>query len=195
MQFDEQAIELIKQNIQAEQEKTAELRRQNDLAEQSLKVAKESQELMRATLQAERNRLQLWLRISEQTAYIVQELPQLMYEVHTYKGTFEDMAALLEDTKLELGKRLGHLEYGMMLLLEGKNNNGNKGKSQALVKELDRSRKEQLLEESKRLLHELEVRSARYGKLDTPAHLTLQIEDLKQEIEELERTIKISDTR
>lgn len=186
MQFDEAAINLIKENIEAENRKTAELERQNNLAEESLRVAKEAQDLMRATLQAERNRLQLWLRISEQTAYIVQELPQLIYEIHSYKGSFADLAAAIEEAKFELGKRLGNLEYSSMLLLDGKNNNGNKSKAQALVKTLDRSRKEQLIEENKRLLHELEVRVARFGKLDAPAHLLLQVEDLKKEIEELE---------
>jgi hypothetical protein len=162
--MDEEIIEKLTQRVQAELETAAELRRQNDLAEQSLKN-------LERTRQAEVQRIQIWLGIAEQTAGLVQQLPEALLLLHG-----------LDENLREVVRRLDRLENVVLLLLAG----GNQRKADQLAESIERDRKARLIEANKRMLEQLELKRAGYGKLDAPAHLLLQIEDLKNEIEQLE---------
>jgi hypothetical protein len=172
MNDQEEIIEKLTQRVQAELATAAELRRQNDLAEQSLKN-------LERTRRAEAQRIQIWLGIAEQTAGLVQQLPEMALLIHGY----DEKLTEFDEHLRELAGRLDRIEYALMLLLSGK---GGGSRAKVLVEDIEKDRKERLIEEHKRHLHELEIKRAGYGKLDAPAHLLLQIEDLKNEIEQLE---------
>jgi hypothetical protein len=169
--MDEEVIEKLTQRVQAELATAAELRRQNDLAEQSLKN-------LERTRRTEAQRTRLWLEISEQTAGLVQQLPEMALLIHGY----DEKLTEFDEHLRELAARLDRIEYALMLLLGGKGGS----RARALVEDIEKDRKERLIEEHRRHLHELEIKRAGYGKLDAPAHLLLQIEDIKNEIEQLE---------
>jgi hypothetical protein len=172
MNDQEEIIEKLTQRVQAELETAAELRRQNDLAEQSLKN-------LERTRRAEAQRTRLWLEIAEQTAGIVQQLPEMALIIHGY----DEKLTEFDEHLRELAGRLDRIEYALMLLLSGK---GGGDRAKVLIKDIEKDRKERLIDEHRRHLHELEIKRAGYGKLDAPAHLLLQIEDIKNEIERLE---------
>lgn len=169
---EEKIIERLTQRVQAELATAAELRRQNDLAEETLKTLKKTQ-------QAEASRNRLWLGISEQTAALVQQMPEYVLLLHGFDEKLEEFGEQLRD----LSDRLDRLEYASMLILSG---NTKGSRARALVEDIEKDRKERLIEEHKRHLHELEIKRAGYGKLAAPVHLLTEIEDLKNEIEQLE---------
>lgn len=174
MDDQEAIIEKLMQRVQAEQATAAELRRQNDLAEQSLRNLQQTQ-------RAENLRNRLWLEISERTANIVQQLPEYALLLHGFDEKLDEFDEHLK----ELASRLDRIEYALMLLLGGRGN-GNRDKAKALIEDIEKDRRERLIEEHRRQLHELELKRATYGKLNAPAHLLLEIEDLKKEIAQLE---------
>lgn len=171
---EEKIIERLTQRVQAELATAAELRRQNDLAEETLKTLKKTQ-------QAEASRTRLWLGISEQAAGLVQQMPEYALLLHGFDEKLEEFGEYLRD----LSGRLDRLEYASMLILSG---NTKSNRARALVEDIEKDRKERLIEEHRRHLHELEIKRAGYGKLAAPAHLLIEIEDLKNEIEQLEET-------
>lgn len=181
--MDEEAIEHLKKQIEAEWAKTAELKRQNDLAEETLKT------LNRARI-SEQTRVQFWAGISEKTAALVVKLPEVELLLHSLAEKIEEFSEALERARREDGQRLARLEYGLMLLLQGKGN-GNRAKTKALVEDIDRDRsRRKLLERHYRILNELQVQLADYGPLARPVHLVLQVEDLEKEIDKLEQEME-----
>lgn len=151
-------IDLLSQRVKAEQETAAELRRKNDLEAKTLQV------------ESQRNRV--WFDISERTASIVNQLPEALLLLHG-----------LDENLKEIVKRLDRLENVVLLILAG----GNQRKANELAESIERDRRSRLIEGHKRVLHELEIKRAAYGKLEAPAHLILEIEDLKDEIKQLEQ--------
>jgi hypothetical protein len=164
MDDQEEIIEKLTQRVQAELATAAELRRQNDLAEQSLKN-------LERTRRAESQRIQIWLGIAEQTAGLVQQLPEALLLLHG-----------LDENLREVVRRLDRLENVVLLLLAG----GNQRKADRLAESIEKDRQARLVEANKRMLEQLELKRAAYGNLEAPAHLLVQIEDLKNEIEQLE---------
>jgi hypothetical protein len=173
MDDQDKILDLLRQQVQAEQEKAAEIRRQNDLAEQSLKNLQQAR-------RAEAQRTRLWLEIAEQTAGLVQQLPEMALLVHGY----DEKLTEFDEHLRELAARLDRIEYALMLLLSPR---GEGIRAKALIEDIEKDRRERLIEEHKRHLYELEIKRAGYGRLDAPAHLLIQIEDLKKEIEQLEQ--------
>jgi thiamine kinase-like enzyme len=164
MDDQEEIIEKLTQRVQAEQATAAELRRQNDLAEQSLNN-------LERTRQAESQRIRIWLGIAEQTAGLVQQLPEALLLLHG-----------LDENLREVVRRLDRLENVVLLLLAG----GNQRKANQLAESIEKDRQARLIETNKRMLEQLELKRAAYGNLEAPAHLLLQIEDLQNEIRQLE---------
>lgn len=181
MQPDNDILELLRQQVKAEQDKAAELKRQNDLAEESLKVAQR-------TLRSEQTRTKLWMDIAETVAGFAGTLPELVLLMHGFTEKLAEFGEHLEVYRSDDNKRFTRLEYGLMLLLQGKAN-GNRSKAENLLREMEKDRMRELMIESERRLHELEMRKARDGRGVDPA-VTLEIEDLTQEIEELRNAIK-----
>lgn len=179
---DDEILDTLREQVRAEQAKTAELKRQNDLAEETLKV-------LNRTRTSEATRVQFWAGISEKTAALVEAMPETALLLHGLAEKLEQFGEMLDQQRREDSKRLARLEYGLMLLLQGKGN-GNRGKVDALLKDIEKTRARDLLEENFRQLHELEMKRARYGNLEAPAWLLLQIEDLKQEIDDLQPPTK-----
>lgn len=177
MQADQSAIlDLLRQQVKAEQDKAAELKRQNDIAEESLKA-------MQRTLKAEQARTKIWMDISENTASFIGTMPELILLMHGFTEKLGEFGEQLDDYRAEDSKRFNRLEYGLMLLLQGKGN-GNRSKAESLLKEMEKDRLRDLLMENQKRLQALEMRKARSGHNVDPA-VTIEIEDLKQEIQDL----------
>jgi hypothetical protein len=175
MDDQEEIINKLTERIRAEQATAAELKRQNDLAEKTLRQAQTSERIRQA----------FWSDISEKTAGLVGKLPELELLLHGLAEKLDEFGEQLRD----VGKRQDRLELGLMLLLSGKGN-GNRDKTRALIEDIEKDRKARLIEEHKRMLHELEMKRAGYGRLSAPSHILMEIEDLKSEIEQLEESDK-----
>jgi DNA repair exonuclease SbcCD ATPase subunit len=160
-----QRVKAEQETARAEQETASELRRKNDLQAKTLQV------------ESQRNRL--WLEISERTANIVQQLPELARVIYGYDEKLEQFPELIE----ELEERLDRIERAIVLLLspEGKGSR----QAKVITKGIEQDQQKRLIEQLKRRLEKLETKRAQYG-IDTPAHLLLEIEDLKDEIKQLE---------
>lgn len=169
-------LDLLSQRVQAEHATANELKRKNDLEEQALRNLERSR-------QSEFQRTQLWLNISEQTATLVQQLPEMRLALYAYFEEFDRF-------NNEISERLNRIEYTMMLILSGvKGNHVNN-----LVDELEgerqqrlNDRRQQLLEQHKTLLHNLKMKQATFGKLSAPPHLEIEIEELEMQIGKLEK--------
>jgi DNA repair exonuclease SbcCD ATPase subunit len=169
---DEQAIELLRQQIRAEEATAAAIRERNELAARTLRQAETS----------ERIRRQFWADISEKTAGLVGKLPELEYLLHGLVEKLDEVGDRFRETE----KRLDRIEYGLMLLLDGKRN-GNRAKAQALVEDIGRDKAQrELLGRRYRVLEELQMQLATYG-VNRPPEIVLQVEDLQAEIDRLER--------
>lgn len=166
-------LDLLSQRVKAEQEVANELKRKNDLEEQALRSIERNR-------QAEIQKVQLWLNISEQTANLIQQLPEIKL---TILGIAEQLEELQEQQLKEIDSRLDRIEYALMLLLSGVKGN----RVDALIDDIENDRHQKLLEQYKTHLHALKMKLATYGKLQSPPHLQLEIEDLEKEIEKLEQ--------
>lgn len=172
--MDEEALQILREQIRAEEAHAAELRRQNDLAAASLLKLEQ-------TRQVEARRTRLWLEISERTANLVQQVPELGLLLHGFSEKLDEYGENLR----EVSKRLDRIEYALMLVLSGKS--GDRAKAQALVQNIERDRtNRRLLERHYRFLNELQVQLASYG-IQKPVELLIQVEDLQAEIERLEQ--------
>lgn len=178
MQFDEEALNVIREQIKAEYKTALQLELQNKLAAESLNK-------LERTRQAEEQRNRLWMDISESTANVVQQFPELIYQISVFNEKLEGFA----DHIKEITDRLDRMEIGIMLLLSMIRGNGNKLKAEELARDIDRDRKQRLIDENKRRLHELKLKQAQYGRLSAPAHLITDIEDLTEEIAQLEQDL------
>lgn len=147
--FDAEAIAHIREQIKAEYETAAQLKRQNDLAQEALET---SQRLL--TTESTRNKL--WLEIAEKTANFIHQIPELTYLLHSFDEKLGEYGEALE----QLDERIGRIEYGIMLILAGKGN-GNKIKAETLIKDIELERQKKLLSELYSTLHDLELQKAK----------------------------------
>lgn len=177
---DERIINAVREQVKVDQEKLAELKRQNDLTERTVKT-------LERTLLTEKTRLQFWSNISEQTAQFLQQLPELILQLHGFAEKLVNIEEHLRDYEADAIKRLDRLEYGLMLILSGKGN-GNKEKAEALLRDIEIERVRELLSKHQRVLHELEVAKSLQG-INTPPHVLIQIEDELEEIKGLKKRL------
>jgi hypothetical protein len=170
VQIDDEAIELLKKQIEVSFVLSAEEKRKNDLAEQALKqaeIGRQSREV------ADRNRLKIALDTNEKVEVLAQQLPLFI-------------AGFVEWQK-EDAKWKDRLDEILLLLLTGKGN-GNKSRIDELKRELEQSHTEQLIVQEYENLHELENQAAQYG-VDIPIRLVNQIKKSKAKIDELGRKL------
>lgn len=169
--FDDEYVQHIRELIKAENETSAQLKRQNDLAQQTLEASQK-------VLTTENTRNKLWLEIAEKTGTLVQQIPELTYLLHSFDEKLGEYGEALG----ELSSRLDRIEYGVMLLLSGKGN-GNKIKAENLVKDIELERQKRLLSELYATLHDLEMQKAKALSLGQPLDdLNLRISSTKKEM-------------
>lgn len=173
-------LDLLSQRVKAEQDTANELRRKNDLEEQALRNAERSR-------QAEIQKVQLWLNISEQTANLVQQLPEFKL---TILGMAEQLEELDEQRLKDIIKRLDRIENILILLLGNKKGN----EVDIFIKGVQRDRLKNLLSEQYTLLHNLEMKKVEYcqqhNTLDIPLWMTSEIADTNLEISKLESDLR-----
>lgn len=170
MQFDDEAIELLKKQIEVSLAVAAEEKRKNDLAEQTLRQAeidRQSREL------AARNRLKIALDTNEKVEGVANQLPLFI-------------AGFVEWQK-EVSERLDRIEEILLIQLAGKTN-GYKTRVEELKRELAKEHTQQLLLQEHNNLQELEIQAAQYG-IDKPIRLVNQIKKSRAKIEELEKRL------
>lgn len=161
-------LDLLSQRVKAEQDTANELRRKNDLEEQALRSVERNR-------QAEVQKVQLWLSISEQTANLVQQLPEFKLTILAQGDKLEQL--------FDISERLDRIERAILLLMSKQENSR---QAKELVKEIeDESSKRRILEKKRRNLNLLKEQLAAYG-IDKPPKLIMEIEDLEIEIEALE---------
>lgn len=154
--IDNEAINLIRQQIEAEHRVAEEKKRQNDLAEKALLLA---QERDRSREVAERNRTQLLINSNEKLTGLVEMLPQVFLTIY---GINEALA--------EIARRIDRIDEVILILLTGRGN-GNKDRVEELKGELHRERlTRQHLKQLKSLLadgfSESELRTFCYDEAD-----------------------------
>lgn len=176
MDDQEEIINKLTERVKAEQATALELRRQNDLAEQSLNALQKSQQL-------EKQRNRLWLDISERTANIVQQLPEMARQIYGYDEKLDELPDLIEELSERFDQRLDRIERALIHILSGDTNSR---KAKGLAKSIEQGQQQRLIEQLKRRLDKLEMKRASYGDLNAPPHLLMEIEDTKSEIEQLE---------
>jgi hypothetical protein len=165
----QQIIDILRQQVQAEHRKAQAIEEQNLLAKESLRIAEKAR-------QAEAIRNRMWLQISEDTANFIQKIPQFELILHGLSDKLEKLE--------EIEERLSRLELGLLLLL-GK---GEPSKVRALVKDIEQDHKQELLYRYYRRLQKLREQAALYG-LATPAEIKIDIEDVEQKVKELEEEL------
>lgn len=164
MLIDEEAIELLKNQIAAELAITAEEKRKNDLAEQALR----QRDL------ADKIRLRTALDTNEKVAGLAQQLPEVFLTIYG-----------IREWQKEASKRLDRIEEILLIQLAGKGN-GNKSRIEELKQELQQQHTEQLIVQETQNLNELENQLAQYG-LNKPLDLINSIRKTKEKIKQLER--------
>lgn len=174
VQIDDEALDLLRQQILADQEKTAELKRQNDLAEQALKAAQAETQLRHIT---EPNRLRIALDTNEKVAGLLALSPQIPLFVEGFAEWQKEDARWKE-----------RVDEILLLILTGKGN-GNRSRVEELKQELHRENNQRLLTQEYENLAELEGQAAQYGQMDTPLKLINAIKKSKGRIAELEEKL------
>lgn len=182
MQIDDEAISLLKQQIEAAVAQTAELKRQNDLAEQAIKQSQsdaQGRELAdRQREIAERNRIKIALNTNERVIGLAEQLPQVYLAIHGIREWCK-----------EASRRLDRIDEILLIQLSGRGN-GNKARVAELKDELQREHNQRLLAQEHENLQELEEQAAQYGTIDQPLKLKNSIRNTKQRIKELETKLE-----
>lgn len=178
MQIDDEAYTLLRQQIEAENAHTAELRRQNDLAEQAIKQSQidaGNRELADRTREiAERNRIKIALDTNEKVGGLAEALPQVFLTIYG-----------LREWQKEDSRWKDRVDEILLLLLVGRGN-GNKARVAELAKELDQEHNERLLAQEVQNLNELEEQAAEHGGIvNSPVKLINDIKKTKQRIKDL----------
>lgn len=171
---DKEILDVLRAQVKAEQEVANQLARQNDIAEESLRT-------LNRTMVAEQARTKLWAGISEQAA---QSLPELVLTVH---GNTEKLGELEEHTEryhIVDQQRFSRIEQALILLLAG-----NKDKAKKLVNDLEAVQAEELLTQYTTALHELKLKQAKWGSLNTPTWLLTEIADTELAINEAQERL------
>lgn len=171
MQIDDEAIALLRQQIEAEVAHTAELKRQNDLADQVLKQAQVDAQIRQVT---ERNRVGIAMDTNEKVAGIAEQLPAVFLAIHGIREWCK-----------EASKRLDRMDEVALIQLSGRSSD-HRERVAELKKELDEEHNERLLAQEYENLQELEQQAAQFGSIDQPLKLLNQIKKTRQRISELE---------
>jgi hypothetical protein len=182
VQIDDEAIALLRQQIEAAVAQTAELRRQNDLAEQAIKQSQadaQSRELADRNREiAERNRIKLALNTNEKVAGIAEALPGVFLAIYG-----------MQEWQKEDSRWKDRVDDILLLLLTGRGN-GNKARVTELKEELEREHYQRLLSQEDFNLQQLEEQVAAHGGLvNAPVKLHNDIRKTKQRIEELQEKL------
>lgn len=167
---DEQVLNLLRQQIQAEQDKAAELRRQNDLAEASLKQAQEDN---RNRVTSDRNKLKISLDTNEKVSGLLAQLPQVILTMHHIREWLE-----------ERDKRDERVERILLLLLS----RGRGKEIDEAEQDLRRSQWHRQLKRHVANLNELEEQKAEHG-ISVPLELLNSIRKEKEAIEKLNKLL------
>lgn len=171
MQIDDEAIAILRQQIEAQLALAAEEKRKNDLTEQTLRQALAETQIRQV---AERNRLQMALDTNERVAGLAGSLPQVFLAIHG-----------IREWCREAGRRLDRIDEILILQLSGRGND-NKARVTELQQELQQEHNQRLLVQEYDNLRELEEQAAEYGSVDLPLSIRNQIKKTKKRIEELE---------
>lgn len=171
MQIDDEAIALLRQQIEAQLALAAEERRKNDLTEQTLRQALAETQIRQV---AERNRLQIQLDTNEKVAGLAGSLPQVFLAIHG-----------IREWCREASRRLDRIDEILILQLSGRGND-NKARVTELQQELQQEHNQRLLVQEYDNLRELEEQKAEHGSIDLPLSLRNQIKKTTRRIEELE---------
>lgn len=171
MQLDDEAYTVLRQQIEAENAKTAELKRQNDLTEQTLKQAQVEAQIRQV---AERNRVKIGLDTNERVVGLAEALPQVFLAIHGIREWCK-----------EATRRLDRIDEVLLLQLTGRGN-GNRPRVAELKQELDHEHTQRLLVQEYENLAELEQQAAEHGGLNVPLNILNGIKKTKRRIEELE---------
>lgn len=174
MQIDDEAIALLRQQIEAEVAHTAELKRQNDLADQTLKQAQVDAQIRQVT---ERNRVGIAMDTNEKVAGIAAALPEVFLAIHGSR-----------EWQKEASRRLDRIDEIALIQLSGRGND-HRERVKELKQELDQEHDERLLAQEHENLQELEMQAAQYGSIDVPLKLLNQIKKTRQQIKELEEKL------
>jgi len=171
MDIDNEAIELLREQIRAEQETAAEIKRRNDLSEQALRETAKART-------AEQVRQRLVFDVYERVACLAETLPRSLAEISAFLlGVDESLKAI--------DGRLDRTDEILLIWLLGRKN-GNKTRAEELQAELGRERDQGLLFQEYENLHALELQAAQYGSADTPLKTLNQIKACRAKIEKLQ---------
>lgn len=173
--MDDEALELIRQQIRLDIERQAELKRQNDLAEAALSQAAQAETNRQI---GERNRMAILVNISEQVAGLILENKKVILGQLGQEELIREMKAQI-DRQDEL----------FLILMTGRGN-GNRARSEELTAELKTERTQRLLSQEYENLQELEEQAAQYGAGNAPLKTMNQIRATKRRIVELEEKLK-----
>lgn len=165
MQIDQEALNVLRQQIAAEQATADELKRKNDLTERTLV------ELQRNRM-AEQQRARLAFDTADRVSGLAEALPQVMLAIHQ-----------INEWCREASGRLDRVDEILMLLLAGKS--GNKARVEAFKSELNEEHDQRLLVQQHRNLQVLEEQAAGYG-MDVPLYLINHIKLVREKIAGLE---------
>lgn len=179
VQIDEEAYALLRQQIEAQLAQTAELKRQNDLAERAIAQAQadgRNREI------ADRNRIKLALNTNERVIGLAEALPQVFLAIHGIREWCK-----------EASRRLDRMDEILLLQLTGRGNTrgepgagGNRPRVAELKQELEQEHAERLLVQEVQNLNELEEQAAEHGgEINSPLKLKNDIKKTKQRIVEL----------
>jgi hypothetical protein len=175
---DKEVLDLIRQQVSADLAVVAEKKRQNDLAEQTLKIAADT-ELSRKV--SERNRIKISLDTNEKASAIANELPRVFLSIYGIEES-------LIEIRNEIDRHFGRQNEILLIILTGRGN-GNKARVNELIGELKLEGVQRLLSIEMQNLQELEETAAEYGSIDTPLRIVNAIRKTKIKIEDLERKI------
>lgn len=178
MEIDEEAYALLRQQIEAEVAHTAELKRQNDLAEQAIKQAladAQSRELADRNREvSDRNRVKVNLDTNERVVGLADSLPQVFLAIH----------GIMEWCK-EASRRFDRIDEIALIQLSGRSSD-HRGRVAELKQELDQEHNERLLAQEYENLQELEGQAAQHGAIDVPLKLLNQVKRTREKIADLQ---------
>jgi hypothetical protein len=175
LQIDDEAITLLRQQIEASLALAAEEKRKNDLLEASLKQTQVDAQIRQV---AERNRLRTALDTNEKVAGIAEALPGVFLAIYG-----------MQEWQKEDSRWKDRVDDILLLLLTGRGN-GNKARVTELKDELEREHYQRLLMQEDFNLQQLEQQAAAHGGLvNAPVKLHNDIRKTKQRIEELQEKL------
>lgn len=171
MNIDDEALAVLRQQIEAQLALAAEEKRKNDLLEAALKQSQVDAQIRQVT---ERNRVGIAVDTNEKVAGIAAALPEVFLSIHGSR-----------EWQKEASRRLDRIDEIALIQLSGRASD-HRERVTELKKELDREHNERLLSQEYENLQELEGQAAQHGAIDIPLRLLNQIKKTRQRISELE---------